>query len=354
MTTAEHPGLDLHDDEGGGDGRADERGAGRGPVVLGVLGAVMVAFSGVVWSAYHQGVREGGRSAAPVIRAVEGPFKVTPQERGGATTPHLDKEVYSRFDGEPAEAAADRGRAAPGLEGAAALRRATAPLDVAPAEHASERSRDAPPDEAELATEAVADAAAAPGSGGGSETGLETALERDATRTDAPLGTPEAPGGGDRAVLDDAPNAVALDLSRGTAGVLTTEPRASTPASQWAPSDPRAAAARDRDAGPPPRPAPTRPITSTAPPPVDGGGGRFAAQLGSYRSERAAELAWEVLYGEAPGLFGGRGHDVVDVDLGERGVFFRLYVPGFAERDRAAAYCERVLERGYGCIVAGR
>lgn len=352
MTTAEHSALDPEDDAASGgaeadadvDGRSDGRGGGRGPVVLGVLGAVMVAFSGVVWSAYHQGVREGGRSAAPVIRAAEGPFKITPQERGGATTPHLDKEVFSRFDGD-------------GGADAAALRRATAPLDTAPRDTTSleTTSLDTEP-------EAVTGDVSPP-----------TPADRDARDDLTPETSPPspaaaiesadpaalrfAPSGRDPAGSARAPTADAFAnafAERGAAGLLTTEPRA--PAAAPPPSaaaDPRAAAARDGEASPPPRPAPTRPITAKPAPPLSDGG-RFAAQLGSYRSARAAEVAWDVLNREAASLFAERPHEVVEVDLGQRGVFFRLYVPGFAERARASAYCEDVLERGYGCIVAGR
>ena len=50
------------DDDDTFDAREDSR---RGPLLLTAAFAVFVLFIGVVWSAYRQGNREGGRDAPP-------------------------------------------------------------------------------------------------------------------------------------------------------------------------------------------------------------------------------------------------------------------------------------------------
>lgn len=65
---------------------------GRGALLLGVAAAVLVAFAAVVWSAYHQGVRE--RSAPPLIMAEEVEYRVVPENPGGAASRHTEIDVY--------------------------------------------------------------------------------------------------------------------------------------------------------------------------------------------------------------------------------------------------------------------
>ncbi len=76
----------------------------RGSLLLAVTFVVMIALAGIIWNAYHQGVRQGGREAPPRIQADASPYKERPEDPGGLVTPHQDIEVYSRVAPE-AEAA---------------------------------------------------------------------------------------------------------------------------------------------------------------------------------------------------------------------------------------------------------
>ncbi len=70
----------------------------KAPVL--VIGSLLIlAFlgGGLVF-AYKQGVREGNRSAPPVITADKTPVKITPEKRGGINIPNQDKRVYDRLD----------------------------------------------------------------------------------------------------------------------------------------------------------------------------------------------------------------------------------------------------------------
>lgn len=79
------------------DARDDSR---RGPLLLTAAAAVFVLFVGVVWSAYRQGIREGGREAAPRIMADSEPYRERPADPGGEETPDLDISAYNLLEGE--------------------------------------------------------------------------------------------------------------------------------------------------------------------------------------------------------------------------------------------------------------
>ncbi|MEM8986498.1 MAG: SPOR domain-containing protein [Pseudomonadota bacterium] len=69
----------------------DEEGGLPGLVVLVMALLVLVAFGAVVWIAYQQGLRQGGRNAPPLIVAEPGPAKV---ERSATTPLANEREVY--------------------------------------------------------------------------------------------------------------------------------------------------------------------------------------------------------------------------------------------------------------------
>ncbi len=70
----------------------------RGPLLLVVTIAVLLAFAAVVYTAYHQGLRKGGRDAAPHVSAVTGPIKTRPTDTHGTPTPNLGNRAYEPLD----------------------------------------------------------------------------------------------------------------------------------------------------------------------------------------------------------------------------------------------------------------
>ncbi len=70
----------------------------RGPLLLVVTIAVLLAFAAVVYTAYHQGLRKGGRDAAPHVTAEPGPIKTKPSESHGTPTPNLGNRAYEPLD----------------------------------------------------------------------------------------------------------------------------------------------------------------------------------------------------------------------------------------------------------------
>jgi cell division septation protein DedD len=76
-----------------------------------VAGAVvLVAFVSVIYYAYHEGIRQGSESVAPLIRADQQPFKVKPENPGGMEIPNQDKLIYNEIspDGEVTKPDAER------------------------------------------------------------------------------------------------------------------------------------------------------------------------------------------------------------------------------------------------------
>jgi len=70
----------------------------RGPLLLVVTIAVLLAFAAVVYTAYQQGLRKGGRDAAPHVAAEPGPIKTKPNETHGTPTPNLGNKAYEPLD----------------------------------------------------------------------------------------------------------------------------------------------------------------------------------------------------------------------------------------------------------------
>lgn len=71
-------------------------------LIISSLLLVAVVGGGLAF-AYKQGVREGNRSAPPVIKSSGKPLKVKPVQPGGIIIPNQNKLVYDRLDGKPAK-----------------------------------------------------------------------------------------------------------------------------------------------------------------------------------------------------------------------------------------------------------
>jgi len=82
--------------------------------------------------------------------------------------------------------------------------------------------------------------------------------------------------------------------------------------------------------------------------------GGFQVQLSALRSEGAARSAWSNLQNTAPDLFQGATLDIQRADLGAKGVFYRLRIGSFADRDAAKGFCADVKAAGKDCMVVAK
>lgn len=93
------------------------------------------------------------------------------------------------------------------------------------------------------------------------------------------------------------------------------------------------------------------PAPQTAPAAVTGD---YVVQIAAFRSRQEAEQAWVAFTERFPDLSRGRRLNIIEADLGERGIYYRLRIAAFETRDAARTYCATLSARGQDCLVAPR
>lgn len=100
----------------------------------------------------------------------------------------------------------------------------------------------------------------------------------------------------------------------------------------------------------PPVVTPKPVATSPATPPKMVTGGAAMVQIGAFSSQALADKGWNDAAAVAPGLAAGKGKKVETVDKDGK-TLFRTSVTGFASRDAATAFCDRLKAAGKSCFV---
>jgi hypothetical protein len=114
--------------------------------------------------------------------------------------------------------------------------------------------------------------------------------------------------------------------------------------------DAPARAAPARVAASPMRTAAVPPAQS-APAAASGGGGSYAVQVSAQRSEAEAQAAFRNLQQKFPSQLGGKQPTIRQVDLGEKGVYYRAMVGPFASGGEATELCSNLKAAGGSCII---
>jgi len=123
---------------------------------------------------------------------------------------------------------------------------------------------------------------------------------------------------------------------------------------------PKAVRPRVEITTPAPKPAakPKPSVTAPAPrqsAPVATGSGDFVVQVASVRSYEAATDVWaSVSQKFSNEIVSGLYSDIAQVDLGDKGIFYRLRVAGLADKTAAQQLCAQFKARGQACLVAKR
>lgn len=284
------------------------------------LGVAVIAVGVIVAVGLHfMGGKSTGGPGVPVIKADERPIKIRPDDRGGMQVPNQDKLVYERMEQGEGDAKVERllpppelpqipskSSVAPDLQAvkvpATEVLRPAAP--VAPGRMAVE-----PPVRAAPVEPAVRAAAAEP------PVPKVEAPARVVTEPVAPVQTP--------AVINKPVAATA----------------APTPAAGYAPVQTRAA---------PEVPAPVAPAAASLKAPA---GGDWLIQLGALRSAPDADKEWGRIQRTHHELLSTLKPDVVRVELGEKGTFWRLRAGPLSEQ-AARQLCNNLKSRNQGCIIA--
>jgi cell division protein FtsN len=272
----------------GAEEEEDDSEGSRLPLVIVLALIVLCAFGGVVWLAYVQGVARG-RTETPVLAAAPGPEKVAPENPGGAAVPYQGFKIYEQ----PAPQDEGDTPAKPPQQAAKAETPPAAAAPPAPKE-APPPAKEAAPASKEAAPQPVTRQAAAP----------------------KPVTPPPAPKPSVAPAATGAP--------RTLPGVAAATPAPAKPVAQAA-------------AQPAPKPA--------------AASGAYVLQIGAFKSQAEADSAWRAYKARHAALLTGYGPDVQKADLGDKGTWYRLRIAGFADRDVAAALCDRLKADSGACFL---
>lgn len=363
----------------------------RGPLVLAVGVGVFLLFFAIVWQAFSQsgGTRPGGMSGPPVIQAEEGPFREAALSQPVVRTPNSDLAVYDAFNARDESARADASLSAdePGDEpgnpadGEAdtelAARDAavntgavsSVPLDGDSGRDSGRTSGQDSNRGTSLASVALSAGGRTAGTADGSSDRDSGSRNTGSRNTEASnTGSATGRAGNEPSIRGQAQR----DSARagGDDGTVTLQQRlegvrAATARSAPASTSPPTSASTGRPSGVGGDPLrgvgggdPALALSSNgglaAVLPSRDSDGLYAVQIASFRTRGSAETAWARMSQRFPEMLGVRDPEIVFADLKERGVRYRVRMPGFADRRQALAYCEVLKELGQDCIVMRR
>jgi cell division protein FtsN len=99
-----------------------------------------------------------------------------------------------------------------------------------------------------------------------------------------------------------------------------------------------------------------KPAATIVPKPVESepaaAAGSYLLQIGAYKSEAEAMGAWKTYQGKHGALLKGFRADVQRADLGDKGVWYRLRVSSFADKNAASVLCDRLKSENGVCFLA--
>ena len=93
-------------------------------------------------------------------------------------------------------------------------------------------------------------------------------------------------------------------------------------------------------------------LITLAPPPPPPTADDVVVHLASYLSAEAATDGWAKLRTVHADLLGGLGNNIVEVDLGDQGLFYRLLAGPLADNANAETLCTRLKDRNIYCAPA--
>jgi len=286
---------------------------GRGPFILFVAVVVLIAFAGVVYVAYQQGIQQGIRqglsSDFPLVAAEPGPLKVPPEDPGGFEEPFqdtfvLNSEIESLPETllpppeEPIETPLSSVASIPASTEQSVERAELEILVIVPARETADSDLLVVTPPLQETVEIVTGATGPP------------PIDSEATGS-----IPEQAATATEVARIDAP-----DLPSPAAEQLQPEPF--EPSQSLATRAPSAASS-----------------------------GNFVVQVASVTdSDLALAKQADVSRKHGP-ILAGLSFDIESADLGDRGIFYRVRIGPFNDRSGAGALCDKLKGRGQDCYV---
>ncbi len=265
------------------------------PLLVAGFALIAVFAGGVYFYAYQQGLQEGQRSLPPVVLAESDPIKVPAEElpEGQIEEPR-PLNIHDVASGE-ADTRASDGEI----------------VEAGPADDASGTIES-------LITENIAQS--------------ETASVGERLASQPETGVQVSPP--------------RPDLNRAPQAETPAEPRAADPTQAIARPMPKPAVK------PAPEPvAQAAPEPKALPEPAPAARQDYMVQLAASRSRALARGVYARLQTDHEDLLGRRDPFILRVDLGDRGIFYRVNVAGFATKAAAESFCADLKKRGQDCLV---
>lgn len=292
-----------------------------------------VVFVGLIAAMGLWAYRLGTRDAAevPIIRAMEGPARVQPDDPGGERAAHQGYEVNTVLSGTPAPVPRATPAVPDPVDGTPLAEEDAPRAELAARTEATEPAPGEVLETVGPAPDLLVDGAPGPAEGAApTDTGSAVAAAVAAAAAEA-----EAAAQADADAADDAdgepPAAGLRPRSRPTG---RSAPRAAAQ-----PTEPAAATQATRQAAVEP---PAREVGSVS-------SGARLVQLGAFDNAEVTRAAWETLVVRHGDLLSDKSLYVERTTSNAR-VFYRLRVAGFDSSDETRQMCEALRSRGVDCI----
>lgn len=274
---------------------ATDDSAGRGRLLLFLATVIVISLVGIIYVTYSYGVRQREPGAPPVIAAAIGPERVEPENSGGLDVPHQDKLVYDRVSGEETETVE---RLMPEAE---------EPIDLAGLRTSSQEP----------------------------EVGLDAGASDVAVVTPAETIEEE---------ITTGPETLELAASQAIDPPVVTSDPVTEPEPETAPERNIETIIDETTPEVPAEPETTKSIGSAT-------SGEYVVQVGSFRGADLAVAGWESLKKKHDALVANLRPDVKVVDLGDRGIYYRLRIGPFDDKASANSTCTSLKAARQDCLV---
>ncbi len=331
--------MSRHEDYDDYDDAPAQKVWGAASILVGV--AALSGFMALAWYAYHSGSATQDPAQAELVQADPTPYKEVPKEPGGWQAPHRDKTIYEVIDNnaKPASGTAERLTAAP-----------EEPMDVNGGDSGTSDSGSSTWMNAKLRgngpqvplTDAERQKAQSEEKMESTEISKPEAVKMEAAKPETPSASPPqtVPLAVAAPVVPAAhaqsstpkPDAAAIAANAVKPEVVTAQKTAhETPKVVEAPKKAEAPKAKTQ----------TKIVAK---------GGSARVQLGAFRSEGEAAQHVKHLGSRVPGILSGKSTTVERADLGEKGIYYRLFALNFGHEE-ALAVCARIKAARLDCMV---
>ncbi len=323
---------DLDDDLNYADDEEQESGIFRW-VQVGIVFLALAGFFGLAWYAYKSG-EEVDEKSIEVIKADTTPVKEAPANPGGMQIPNQDKTVYNLINGGKTDK--------PVVERILPATEEPMPRDGETETWMNDKLKNKTMAEADTANAAPSAPSPAPA--------------KDADAPLAPISELNADGT-KKEQFNPAKEVASAVVAPVPATPAPAAPALAAPVAAPAPAaEVTKEAVKEAAPTPTPVPAAVKPAEtkSVAEPPAATSAKlpKIRVQLAAYKSEADAKKDWTKISKKFSNEFAGKQDYIVRVDLGDKGIFYRLQVAPFDSKNAAEDFCKTLSNANQGCLLA--